>query len=92
MQSSFIYILTNKNKTTLYIGVTNDLNRRLSEHRSGKGSKFTKKYGLEYLIYFEEFISIELAIEREKQLKGWTRIKKNKLIESLNPNWEFLDF
>ena len=92
MQSSFVYILTNKNKTTLYIGVTNDLNRRLKEHQSGNGSKFTKKYGLEYLIYFEEFNIIELAIAREKQLKGWTRIKKNKLIESINPDWEFIEY
>ena len=92
MQSSFVYIITNKNKTTLYIGITNDLSRRLKEHQSGNGSKFTKRYGLEFLIYFEEFTDIELAITREKQLKGWTRSKKNKLIETLNPNWEFLNY
>jgi len=92
MQTSFIYILTNKNKSTIYIGVTNDLSRRLAEHRSGEGSIFTKKYGLEFLIYFEEFSDIELAIAREKQLKGRTRAKKNKLIEITNSNWEFIDY
>ena len=92
MKSSFVYILTNKNKTTLYIGVTNDLNRRIAEHKSGNGSTFTKKYGLEFLVYFEEFSNIELAIAREKQLKNWSRVKKNRLIETINPSWKFLDY
>ena len=92
MKSSFVYILTNKNKTTLYTGVTNNLSRRITEHKSGDGSTFTKKYGLEFLVYFEEFSDVVNAITREKQLKGWTRLKKNKLIESKNPNWDFLDY
>ncbi|MCK5774572.1 MAG: GIY-YIG nuclease family protein [Bacteroidales bacterium] len=92
MQTSFIYILTNKNKTTLYIGVTNNLSRRLKEHQSGNGSKFTKKYGLEFLVYFEEFTEVEKAISREKQLKNWSRIKKDKLIGSINPDWKFIDY
>ena len=92
MRKSFIYILTNKNKSTLYIGVTNDLNKRLSEHRNSKGSLFSIKYNLEFLIYFEEFSDIERAILREKQLKKWSRSKKNNLIESVNPNWAFIDY
>ncbi len=91
MKQSFIYILTNKNKTTLYIGVTNDLQRRLLEHKEGIGSKFTKRYNVHYLVYFEKFEDITLAIAREKQLKRWSRSKKEKLIESVNPEWVFLD-
>ena len=91
MKQSFIYILTNKNKTTIYIGVTNDMNRRLIEHKNGIGSVFTKKYNIHYLVYFEKFEDINIAIEREKQLKGWNRMKKNKLIETINPDWIFLN-
>lgn len=88
-----VYILTNKNKTTLYIGVTNDLSRRLFEHRNGLGTpnSFTQKYKCYYLIYFEEYSSPKEAIESEKELKKWRREKKEKLIESINPNWDFLD-
>jgi len=92
MLSSYIYILTNKNKTTLYIGVTNNLKRRLAEHKNSIGSKFTRKYGLEFLVYYEEFSNISEAITREKQLKNWSRDKKNKLIETLNPDWVFIDY
>ena len=91
MKQSIIYILTNKNKTTLYIGVTNNLQRRLSEHIKGIGSKFTKWYNVHYLIYYEKFEDITLAIEREKQLNKWSRCKKVKLIERVNPYWEYLD-
>ncbi len=91
MKQSFIYILTNKNKTTLYIGVTNNLQRRLAEHKEGIGSKFTKKYHVHYLVYYEEFNDIAKAIDREKQLKRWSRAKKERLIESVNPDWEWLD-
>ena len=91
MKQSFVYILTNKNKTTLYIGVTNNLQRRLLEHKEGIGSKFTKRYNVHHLIYYEKFVDITKAIEREKQLKKWTRSKKEKLIESISPNWESLD-
>ena len=92
MKESYIYILTNKNKSTLYIGVTSDLRIRLSEHNSGAGSKFTKKYNLIYLVYFEKFGDINFAINREKQLKKCSRVKKDKLIETVNPNWDFIDF
>ena len=91
MKQSFIYILTNKNKTTLYIGVTNDLQRRLAEHKESIGSKFTKRYNIHYLVYYEQFDDITKAIDREKQLKRWNRVKKERLIESVNPNWDFLD-
>jgi len=91
MKQSFVYILTNKNKTTLYIGVTNDLQRRLNEHKEGIGCKFTKRYNVHYLIYYEKFDDISLAIVREKQLKHWSRSKKEKFIERINPEWNFLD-
>jgi len=91
MKTYFVYILTNKNKTTLYIGVTNNLQRRLSEHIDGIGSKFTKKYNIHHLVYYEVFNDISKAIEREKQLKGWSRMKKDKLIETVNSEWEFIE-
>ena len=91
----FVYILTNKGNRVLYTGVTNDLQRRLFEHRNGKRSSFTGRYKTRKLVYFEEFGDAYLAISREKQIKGGSRIKKMKLIESLNPNWndliEFVD-
>jgi putative endonuclease len=89
----FVYILTNKAKTTLYIGVTNDLSRRLYEHRNGLGSlnSFTEKYKCHFLVYFEEYATPKEAIVREKELKKWRREKKNKLIETINPNWDFLE-
>ena len=91
MKTSFVYILTNKNKTTLYIGVTNNLERRLSEHKENKGSKFTKKYQVKHLIYYEVFENISDAIKREKQLKGWSRMKKENIINKINPDWDFLE-
>jgi putative endonuclease len=90
MKTYFVYILTNKNKTTLYIGVTNNLQRRLGEHKEGVGSKFTKRYNIHNLIYYETFNNISKAIDREKQLKGWSRMKKEKLIETVNSDWKFI--
>ena len=83
-----VYILTNKLKTTLYIGVTADLQLRIRQHKDHfyKGS-FSDKYNLEYCVYYENFFSIEEAIAREKQIKKWSRIKKENLINSLNPKW-----
>jgi putative endonuclease len=93
VDSYFVYILTNSNRTTLYLGVTNDLSRRLQEHYAAslveKG--FTGKYKTHHLIYFEEFQDIKMAIDREKQLKKWNRAKKDALITSLNPQWKFLE-
>ena len=87
----FIYIVTNKNKTVLYIGVTNDLQRRVYEHEHGLISGFTKKYNCHYLVYYEHFQQIEDAIGREKVLKKWRREKKEKLINEFNPKWNFLN-
>ena len=83
----YIYILTNKNNTVLYIGVTNDLTRRVSEHRQKLVKGFTSKYNVDKLIYFEKFNFIVAAIAREKQLKGYSRAKKNGLINKFNPEW-----
>jgi putative endonuclease len=91
MKSYFVYILTNKNKTTLYIGLTNDLVRRLKEHTDEIGSVFTKTYQLKHLIYFEKFEDASMAISREKQIKRWSRFKKNALINSINPEWRFME-
>ncbi len=87
-----IYITTNPGKTVLYIGVTNDLKRRLIEHyeKKGKSETFAGKYYCYRLVYFEHFISINEAIKREKELKGWSRIKKENLIKTKNPNLDFI--
>ncbi len=89
----YTYILTNKNKTVLYIGVTNNLKIRLDFHKNSMGVKnnFTAKYKCIYLIYYEHFQDINIAISREKELKGWRREKKEILIHSMNPNWLFLN-
>jgi putative endonuclease len=86
----FVYILTNKNNTVFYTGVTNDLQRRVIEHRSGNGSSFTKKYKIGKLVYYETGDDILSAIRREKAIKGGSRKKKIELINSLNPQWEDL--
>ena len=80
----YVYIMSNKRNTTLYIGVTDDLERRVIEHKSGLIPGFTKKYNCDKLVYYETFSDINQAIDREKQLKGWTRIRKDTLIDSVN--------
>jgi len=75
------------NSMTLYTGVTNNLERRVEEHKSGQGSKFTSRYHFDRCVYYELFDLIVEAIEREKQVKGWTRAKKIALIKSVNPKW-----
>ena len=89
----YVYIVTNPIKTVLYIGVTNDIRRRLYEHTENKGDKksYAGKYYCHNLIYYEHFTHIEHAIEREKELKKWSRKKKEMLIASTNPNWIFLN-
>jgi putative endonuclease len=82
----YIYIMTNRSKT-LYIGVTNNLERRLYEHKHHMVEGFTNKYKLTRLVYFEEMSDVYAAIAREKHLKGWLRAKKIALIESINPEW-----
>ena len=83
----YVYIMASRGKT-LYIGVTNDLERRVYEHKNGLIPSFTKKYKVTKLVYHEETSDIEAAITREKQLKGWRRSKKVTLVESVNPLWE----
>ncbi|MEK7073476.1 MAG: GIY-YIG nuclease family protein [Patescibacteria group bacterium] len=90
MSTYWVYIVTNDLNSVLYIGVTNDLARRIEEHRQKLVPGFTAKYNLSKLVHFEETNDVRSAIEREKQLKGWTRKKKNKLIDSVNPKWNDL--
>ncbi|MFK5878224.1 MAG: GIY-YIG nuclease family protein [Flavobacteriaceae bacterium] len=92
MQNSFVYILSNKYRTTFYIGVTANLSKILYEHCDGTASTFTKKYQIIDLIYFEEFSNIEQAIAREKQLKNWHKEWKINLIKEKNPKLETLDY
>ena len=91
----FVYITSNQNKTVLYIGVTNDLYTRLIQHEENAASvshkSFAGKYNAHYLLWFERHGSIEHAIEREKEIKGWRRSKKEELINSFNPEWKFLN-
>ena len=90
MNTYYVYILTTWNNGVMYIGVTNDLNRRLYEHQNKLVKGFTQKYNIKKLVYFETTSNINVAIAREKELKGWTRAKKNSLVESTNPNWRDL--
>ena len=85
-----IYIMTNAYNTVLYTGVTNDLKRRVHQHKTGQGSSFAKKYNLHKLVYFEVGEDINATIYREKQIKAGSRQKKVDLINSLNPEWEDL--
>lgn len=89
MNQYYVYIMTNHSKT-LYTGVTNDLKRRVYEHKSKLIPGFTSKYNINKLVYFEETPDINSAITREKQIKGWLRRKKIDLIESVNPEWKDL--
>jgi putative endonuclease len=86
----YVYILASKIGGTLYIGVTNDLIRRIAEHRSKIAESFTKRYDVARLVYFEVFDQVEQAIHREKRLKKWPRAWKISLIEKDNPNWNDL--
>ena len=90
MASYWVYILTNKPRSTLYVGVTNDLVRRIYEHRTDAVKGFTKRYGLKMLVYFEQFDSPQLALQREKNIKHWSRAWKLELIEGANPKWRDL--
>ena len=87
IQTYYVYILTTWNHRVLYIGVTNNLQRRIYEHKMELVEGFTKKYHVHKLVYFESCGEIKDAIAREKQLKGWTRARKIELIESKNPMW-----
>jgi putative endonuclease len=87
----YVYITTNPAKTVLYIGVTNSLPRRLGQHYENRGNNdtFAGRYFCYNLLYYEQFADIKAAISREKELKGWTRAKKDALIATLNPAWDF---
>ena len=90
----YVYITTNLNRTSVYTGVTNDIERRIWEHKIDvkQGNRtWAAKYNCTHLVYFEHFEFIEDAIDREKQIKGWRRSKKDALINSVNPEWKFLD-
>ena len=89
-QAYCVYIMTNEANTVLYTGVTNDLFRRVLEHKSGEGSKFTSKYNVTKLVYYECGEDVTAAIEREKQIKGGSRQKKEDLINQINPDWNDL--
>ena len=86
----YVYILTNKNNRVMYIGVTNDLARRLYEHKQELVEGFTKRYHVHKLVYYEQTTDVRSAIAREKQLKGWLRARKNELVETMNPEWRDL--
>jgi len=86
----YVYILASGRHGTLYIGVTNNLRRRLEQHRTGQGSEFVKKYTVHRLVHVETFASPQEAIAREKQLKNWHRDWKTRLIEEENPDWSDL--
>ena len=86
----YVYILANWNNKVIYTGVTNNLTRRLYEHKNKLVDGFTKRYNVNKLVCFDFCESIESAILREKQIKGWTRQKKNMLIEQMNPDWRDL--
>jgi putative endonuclease len=86
----FVYILTSRYRGTLYVGVTNDLARRVYEHRVGAVDGFTKKYSVKTLVYYEMHADIEMAIRREKLIKKWRRVMKFETIEAMNPAWSDL--
>lgn len=88
MKQSYVYILVNEYRTTFYIGITSNLKIRVQQHIDGLGSKFTSKYNIKYLVYFEEYTDINQAILREKQLKNWNHDWKIELIKKFNPTIE----
>ena len=87
MRQYFVYVMANQPRGTLYIGVTNNLPKRVYQHRNALADGFTKKYGLKRLVYYELFLDARSAIQREKNLKHWIRDWKIKLIETKNPSW-----
>ena len=90
MKTYYVYILASKREGTLYIGITNDLIRRVYEHRNNQIDGFTRKYKIHRLVYYEQFDDSYNAIQREKRLKRWFRKWKIQLIESVNPDWHDL--
>ena len=87
-QSYYVYLLASRRRGTLYVGVTNDLPKRVWQHKQGLVDGFTKRYGVKMLVWYEQTDSIESAVVREKQIKRWNRVWKIELIESGNPQWK----
>jgi putative endonuclease len=90
MNTYYVYLLASKRNGTLYIGVTNDLVRRVYEHKNDIVEGFTKKYGIHLLVYYEQYDNVESAIQRERQMKKWNRQWKIRRIERQNPDWRDL--
>ena len=90
MKEYFVYIMTNPRHTVLYTGVTNYIRRRAIEHAQHRGSRFTRKYNATEIVYYESFSDPEVAIRREKQIKGGSRANKIRLVEGMNPGWKNL--
>jgi putative endonuclease len=84
----FVYIMTNRKDGTLYVGVTNNIQRRVAEHASGEPPGFTKQYNLKRLVYYEEHNEVQMALSREKNMKAWKRQWKIDLIQKDNPDWK----
>lgn len=91
MKDYYVYIIVNKNNTVMYVGITNNLERRMYEHKHKMIKGFTKKYNVDKLVYFEHSNDVVEAIAREKKIKSWVRKKKNALVEQYNPKWDDLD-
>ena len=89
-KSYYVYLLANQNNKVLYIGVTNNIERRVFEHKNKLVKGFTEKYNVNKLVYFEQTSDVYSALSREKEIKGWLRIKKNALVESTNAAWSDL--
>tara|TARA_B100000315_G_scaffold29647_1_gene25200 strand:- start:26493 stop:26789 length:297 start_codon:yes stop_codon:yes gene_type:complete len=89
-RSYYVYLLTNWNNKVMYVGVTNNLMRRIYEHKNKLVKGFTKKYNVNKLVYFEETNDVIAALEREKEIKKWRREKKNQLVHQINPTWKDL--
>ena len=90
MRNYYVYLMTNWNNKVMYLGVTNDLERRVYEHRNKLLKGFTEKYNINKLVYFEETSNVTAAIAREKEIKKWRREKKNALVQRVNPDWKDL--
>jgi len=90
LKNYFVYLLASAPNGTLYVGVTNDIARRAGEHKDAQVPGFTRRYGIKHLVWYETHDDINVAIAREKQIKGWNRAWKVRLIESVNPKWDDL--
>ena len=86
----YVYLITNWNNKVIYVGMTNDLQRRIFEHKEKQVKGFTEKYNVHKLVYFEQTSDVETALNREKEIKKWRREKKDKLVEDTNPSWRDL--